>query len=81
MFSWLPLHVNFRWGVALIGEFFTGHYSPRRGTLLQVQGVYRETALLRGCDFEGCRHVALSNIFLKIILYKRIFIKLFWTIV
>ena len=21
-FSWLPLHVHFRWGVAFVGEFF-----------------------------------------------------------
>ena len=27
-----PLHVYFRWGVALVREFSTGHCSPRLGT-------------------------------------------------
>ena len=80
-FSWLPLHVYFRWGVALVGEFSSGHCSPRRGTLFQVQGVYREMSLLRGCDSEGGRRVVFSNIFVKSVFYKRIFIKLFWIIV
>ena len=80
-FSWLSLHVHFRWGVALVGEFSTGHCSPYRGTPFQVQGVYKETVLLRGRDFKGGRHVALSNILVKSVLYKRIFIKFFWTIV
>ena len=81
MFSWLPLHVHFRSGVALVGEFSIGHFSPRRGTPFQVQRVFRETTLLRGRGFEGGRHVTLSNIFVKSVLYKRIFIKFFWTIV
>ena len=46
-----------------------------------VQGVYREMVLRRGCDCEGGRHVALSNLFSKSVFKKRIFIKLFWTIV
>ena len=33
---------------------------------------YRETMLLRGHDCEGGRHVALSNIFVKSVLYNRI---------
>ena len=81
IFSWLPLHVHFRWGVALIGEFSTRHCSPCHGTPFQVQGVYRETTILRGHDFEGGRHVALSNIFVKSVLYKRIFITFFWIFV
>ena len=69
--------MHFRWGVALVGEFSTGHYSPRRGTPFQVKGVYKETALRRGRDYEGGRCVALSNIFVKSILYKRIVTKFF----
>ena len=49
----------FRWGVALVGEFSTGHCSPRYGTPFQIHGMYRETALRRGCDYEGGRFVAL----------------------
>ena len=30
------------------------------GPLFKVQGVYRETALRRGCDCEEGRHVALT---------------------
>ena len=72
MFSWLSLHVHFRRRVVLVEEFFywvllTSSWDP-----IQVQGVYRETALRRGRDCEGSRHVALSNIFC---------IKFFWTIV
>ena len=75
-FSWLSLHVHFRWGVALVGEFFTGHCSPHCGTLFQVQGVYRETALRRGRDYEEGLCVAfilpLSNIFVKIFCIKEL---------
>ena len=62
--------MHFRWGVALVGEISTRHCSPRRGTTFPVQGVYRETALRRGCDGEGGRHVALSNIFVKVFCIK-----------
>ena len=62
--------MNFRWGVALVGEFSTGHFSPRHGTPFQVQGVYKEMALLRGRDCEGGRHVALSNIFVIVFCTK-----------
>ena len=55
----MPLHVPFRWEIALVGEFSTGHCSPRRGTPFQVQGVYRETALRRGRDYEEGLCVAL----------------------
>ena len=70
--------MHFRWGIALVGEFCTRYCSPRRGTPFQVQGVYRETTLQRGHDYEGGRCVALSNIFVKSILYKRIVTKFFW---
>ena len=30
----MPLHVHFRWGVALVEEFSTGFCSPRRVTTL-----------------------------------------------
>ena len=33
MFLCTPLHVHFRWGVALVGKFSTGHYSPRCGEI------------------------------------------------
>ena len=69
-FSWLPLHVHFRWGVALVGKFSTGHCSSRRGTPFQVQGVYKEMTLRRGRDCEGSRHVALSNILVKVFCIK-----------
>ena len=49
----------FKWEVALVGEFSTGHCSHRRGTPFQVQVVYKETALRRGLDYEGGRCVAL----------------------
>ena len=55
----MRLHVHFRWEVALVEEFSTKHCSPRCGTLSQVQGVYKETALQRGLDYEGGRCVAL----------------------
>ena len=68
-----PLHVHFRWRVGLIGEFSTGHCSPRRRTPFQVQGVYGETALLRGRDCEGDRHMALSNMFVKVFCIKEFY--------
>ena len=69
-----PLHVHFRLGVALVGEFFYWALLTRYGTHFQVQWVYRETALRRGRDYEEGRHVALMYV-------KRIVIKFFWTIV
>ena len=72
-FLWLPLHVHFSWGVAFVGEFSTRHCSPRRETPFQVQGVYGETVLLRGRDCEGGRHVALSNIFVKVFCIKQFY--------
>ena len=59
----------FRRGVALVEEFFYW-VSPRHGTPFQVQGVYRETTLLRGRDCEGGQHVALSNIFVNVFCIK-----------
>ena len=71
--------MHFRWGVALVGEIFYWHCSPCYGTPFQVHGVYRETTLRRGRDYEEGRCVALilplNNIF---ILYKRIVTKFFW---
>ena len=73
-FSWLPLHVHFRWGVSLVGEFFywallTSLWDPLSGTR-----VYRETVLRRGRNYEEIRCVALtlplSNIFVKIFCIK-----------
>ena len=72
-FSWLSLHVHFRWGVALVGEFF---YSALIWTPFQVQGVYRETAVQQGRDYEEGRCVALilpfTNIFVKIFCIKEL---------
>ena len=74
--------MHFRWGVALVGEFSSQHFSPLRGTPFQVQGVYREMVLRRGHGYEegGCVALILplSNIFVKNILYKRIITKFFW---
>ena len=69
----VALHVHFRWGVAFVGEFSTRHCSPLRGTPFQVQEVYWETVLLRGRDYEGGRHVALSNIFVKVFCIKQFY--------
>ena len=73
-FSWLLLHVHFRWGVVIVGKFFYWELLTCRGTPFQVQGVYRETTLLRGLDYEGGQHVALSNIFVKVF-YIKVFYK------
>ena len=54
-------------------NFSTGHCSSRRGTPFQVHGVYRETTLRRGRDCEGGRHVALSNIFVKVFCIKELY--------
>ena len=62
--------MHFRWGVTFVGEFSTRHCLPRRGTPFQVHGVNRETVLLRGRDYEGGRHVALSNIFVTVYCIK-----------
>ena len=43
----------FRRGVAFVGEFFYWALLTRCGTPFQVQGVYRETALRQGRDYEG----------------------------
>ena len=60
------------------------------GQPFQVQGLHRWTVLRRGSDCEEGRHVALINfckkgywdkLVLASILYKRIVIKFFWTIV
>ena len=55
-----------RWGVALVGIILTGHCSPRRGILFQVQGLHRWMTLRRGRDCEEGRHVALIIFFVKI---------------
>ena len=77
MFSCLSLHAHFRWGVALVGDFFfIGYCSPRCGTPFQVQGLYRETTLRRSRDYEEGQCVALilplSNIFVKIFCIKQL---------
>ena len=54
-----------RWGVALIGVFLTGHYSPRRGTPFQVQVLYKQLTLIRDRKCEESRIVALRNPFVK----------------
>ena len=67
--------MHFRWEVALVGEFFYwALLIPLWDPPFQVQGVYRETALRRGHDYEEGRHVASMYV-------KRIVIKFFWTIV
>ena len=66
----MSLHVHFRWGVALVGEFSIRHCLPCCGNPFQVHGVYRQTTHLRGRDYEGGRHVALSNIFVKVFCIK-----------
>ena len=50
--------------------FLLGIAHPIVGPPFQVQGVYRETTLRRGHDCEGDRHVALSNIFVKVFCIK-----------
>ena len=81
-FSWLPLHVHFRWRVAIIGEFFYWALLTPLWDPLSVQGLYRETTLRRGRDYEKGQCVSfilsLRNIFVKNILYKRIVTKFFW---
>ena len=53
MFSWLQLHVHFKWGVALVGEFLCwALLTPSWDPLSDTEGVYRETTLLRGRDYE-----------------------------
>ena len=52
----------FRWGVALVGFYSGRHCSPRCGTLFQVQGMCRETALTRGQYREENQIVALIYI-------------------
>ena len=42
----MSLHVHFRWGVALVGEFSTGHCSPHRGPPFK----YRECTGRRHSD-------------------------------
>ena len=39
MFSWLPLHVHFRWGVALVREFFYWALTPLLDLFLGTGGV------------------------------------------
>ena len=56
-----------RWGVASIGVYSTGHFSLRRGTPFQVQGVCRETTLTRGRHYEESQVVALVLTFVKYI--------------
>ena len=34
----MSLHVYFRWGVALVGEFSTGHCSSRHGEIFSGTG-------------------------------------------
>ena len=56
-----------RWGVAYVGVYSIGHWSPRRGTPFQVQGVCRETTLTQGRHYKGSRVVALVLTFVKYI--------------
>ena len=45
MFSWLPLHVNFRLGVALVGElFYWALLTPLWDPLSSIEGVQGEGA-------------------------------------
>ena len=52
-----------RWEVALVGFNSVGHYSPRRRTPFQVQGMCRETTFTRGRYLEESMIVALIYIF------------------
>ena len=54
----MPLHVHFRWGVALIGEFSTGHCSPRRGEIF-----------FRYWKYIGRRHKSKSLVVKKAVLW------------
>ena len=56
-----------RCGVASVGVYSTGHYSPHRGTPFQVQGVCKEMTLTRGRHCEESRVVALVLTFVKYI--------------
>ena len=71
-FSWLPLHVHFRWGVALVGEIFYWALLTPLWDPFQVEGVYRETALQRGSDYEGGRCVALIFPLQKVFCIKEV---------
>ena len=57
-----------RWGVASVRVYFTKHCSPHRGTLFQVQGECRETALTRDRHCEETQVVALALTFVKYII-------------
>ena len=59
-----------RWEVALVGVILTGHCSPRRGTPLQVQVMYRQLTLIRDRKCEESITVALRNCFEKKIRFK-----------
>ena len=56
-----------RWGVASVGVYSTGHYSPRRGTPFHVQGVCTETTLTRGRHCEESRVMAFVLTFVNIL--------------
>ena len=54
-----------KWGITLVGIILTGHCSPRRGTLFQVQVMYRRLTLIRDRRCEESQTVALRNLFVK----------------
>ena len=57
----------FRWEVASVGVYSTGHCSPHRGTPFQVQGMCREMTLTRGRHCEESRVVDLVLTFKNIL--------------
>ena len=56
-----------RWGVASIGVYSIGHFSPRRGTPFQVQGVCKETTLTQDRHCKKSRVMVLVFTFVKYI--------------
>ena len=54
-----------RWGIALIEVILTRHCSPIRGTLFQVQVMYRQLTLIRDRKCEESRIMALIKLFVK----------------
>ena len=56
-----------RRGVASVGIYSIGHCSPRHETPFQVQEVYKETSLTRGCHCDENWVVALVLTFVKYI--------------
>ena len=59
----IPLHVHFRWGVALVGEFFYWVLLTQSwGNIFQVLEVHKESNQVQEINYEKGRTVAYSYI-------------------